>query len=280
VSPLQAVTLAAAAAGCTLEPIVAAKEDTDFENKPAAIIGYRVVLDKKPNSGFNDFSGLPTSQAAAAQVDDANSALSTAQKALNNERMRADKTVEGAVGDVTVLDPTGVPSNHKAPVALAASNWVAHLDPQVNQRGQSGPEQQWRWAAHLDPLANQPAPTKAPDANRSYVRIYALGSILSGSKEEIEEKKVHLQDLVTVAMRKTESDPVATSSAAPGTTANNRAPESAAEALPELSFHLELRALVVKGTAAQHEIIEQVMKVLKENEKPWWPQPATTSQPK
>ena len=34
---------------------------------------------------------------------------------------------------------------------------------------------------------------------------------------------------------------------------------------PELDFRRDSRALIVKATAAQHEIIEQIIQVLKEN---------------
>ena len=43
VSPLQAVAFAAAAAGCTLEPIFAPAEEAGLAGKPQHIIGYRIV---------------------------------------------------------------------------------------------------------------------------------------------------------------------------------------------------------------------------------------------
>jgi len=107
-------------------------------------------------------------------------------------------------------------------------------------------------------------PPKAPDRNLRSIRIYALGSILSGTKEEVAEKEDHFQRLLAVAF---EQAGLETGASAPGAAAKPETSEPATQPMPDLSFHLELRALVARGTAAQHEIIEQVMKALKENEK-------------
>ena len=45
VTPVQALTLVATAAGCVLEPVVAVREQWDYSNNPGQIIGYRFVLD-------------------------------------------------------------------------------------------------------------------------------------------------------------------------------------------------------------------------------------------
>jgi len=103
------------------------------------------------------------------------------------------------------------------------------------------------------------------DGNQRSVRIYALGSILSGTKEEIAMKQDHLRELVNEAMQKSEPESGGSISTGRGGGAISQKLDSGTKA-PELSFHLELRALIVKGTPEQHEIIEQVMKVLKEND--------------
>jgi hypothetical protein len=78
-----------------------------------------------------------------------------------------------------------------------------------------------------------------------FVRVNALGSFLSGSGKEVEEKKHRLSELFELALKTAGPD---------------------GSALPELSFHLDTRTLIAKATAAQHEIIEQVIRALKENE--------------
>jgi hypothetical protein len=75
------------------------------------------------------------------------------------------------------------------------------------------------------------------------VRVYALGAFLRGDSNQMKEKQVALQTLVEEAM--------------------NHA-GLPTESLT-LSFHPGTKALIVKGTAAQHEIIGQVITAMKEN---------------
>lgn len=92
----------------------------------------------------------------------------------------------------------------------------------------------------------------ADDSGRPVVRVYALGTILrakSGgeqNKTEIvltNEQKI-LTDLVSDALKK----------------AGSGSPQ------PEFTIHPESRALVVKATAGQQEIVQQVVQAMKENE--------------
>ena len=78
-------------------------------------------------------------------------------------------------------------------------------------------------------------------------------------------KQDHLRELVNETMQKSEPESGGSISTGRGGGAISQKLDSGTKA-PELSFHLELRALIVKGTPEQHEIIEQVMKVLKEND--------------
>ena len=83
------------------------------------------------------------------------------------------------------------------------------------------------------------------DNKRQIVRVYALGSILSGGEQESALKQVQCQELVRTTLDQADLGNVNS---------------------PKLSFHSESRVLVVKATSAQHEIIDQIIKALKENE--------------
>jgi hypothetical protein len=91
-----------------------------------------------------------------------------------------------------------------------------------------------------------PTPDAAPQDLRPTVRVYSLGASLGGSNEEMEKKTARLHDLIVLAIQK--SEPVA-----------SRTP-------PDLAFHAESRTLIAKATPAQHELIDQVVKAVRENE--------------
>ena len=87
--------------------------------------------------------------------------------------------------------------------------------------------------------------TKEAPLNAPIVRVYAMGPFMRGSSgDEIKEKQVSLQMLVLEAMEHAELK-------------GER---------PVLSFHDATKALIVKGTTAQHEIIDQIISAMKENE--------------
>jgi hypothetical protein len=90
------------------------------------------------------------------------------------------------------------------------------------------------------------APGSTPADLRSTVRVYSLGPILAGSKEDVAKKADRVQQLVELALQKSEP--------ASGRTA------------PELAFHAESRTLIAKATSAQHELLKQVIEAMKENE--------------
>ena len=79
-------------------------------------------------------------------------------------------------------------------------------------------------------------------------------------------KQDHLRELVNEAMQKSEPEAGGSISSGRGGSGIPQKLDGSPKMAPELSFHLELRALIVKGTPEQHDIIEQVMKVLKEND--------------
>ena len=80
---------------------------------------------------------------------------------------------------------------------------------------------------------------------RPSVRVNAMGSFLSGSEKEVADKKRQLSELIELALKAAGSD---------------------GRGLPDLSFHVESGTLIVRAIEAQHEIIEQVIRALKENE--------------
>ena len=84
-------------------------------------------------------------------------------------------------------------------------------------------------------------PTKP---SQPVTRIYAVGALLhAGSEDEIKRDEAMFQAVLHDALDK--SDP-------------NSAP-------PDLTLHPQSRTLIVKATVAQQEIVEQVIKALKEN---------------
>lgn len=107
----------------------------------------------------------------------------------------------------------------------------------------------------LDDVSNPNLPAPVPSKfatsqasaqnNAPFVRVFALGSVISGSASEIKEKEENLVKLIEDAL---EIGGVAT------------------QTTRRLSFHTQSRALIFKGTAREQEIIEQVIKALKENE--------------
>jgi hypothetical protein len=227
VSPLQALTLAAAAAGCAIEPIVATKEESDAADKPQSIIGYRIVPERKRGSGGGGFGN-----------GTGNFIGQYSKSKESQPQMKAPDPIKTGSGDVALPVADG-----DARISIGKKN------------------------EYLDPRSFDGAMAVAQkDGNQRSVRIYALGSILSGTKEEIAMKQDHLRELVNEAMQKSEPEAGGSISTGRGGGGISQKLDGGTKTAPELSFHLELRALIVKGTAEQHEIIQQVMRVLNENE--------------
>lgn len=114
------------------------------------------------------------------------------------------------------------------------------------------------------------APAGTPKENhRPFVKVYALGSIFTGNVQEIGEKQHRFENLVRDALGQSEPEgdvlPNDKSSAKAGASNGPFTAVKQAATQPEFSYHHETRALVVKATTAQHEIVEQVIKALKEN---------------
>ena len=99
-----------------------------------------------------------------------------------------------------------------------------------------------KWQASGDAQFGNPSTVPADD-NRRFVRVYALGSILNNDEDHGKHRRC--QDLIQMTLHQADLDSKIT---------------------PDLSFHPNSRVLVVKATAAQHEMIGQVIKALRENE--------------
>lgn len=236
VSPVQAVALACAAAGCALEPIYAPAEEavlpgaTAWE-KPAKAIGYRVVRDAAKMSGFGSNAVYQLPQLA--------SDISASEAKLQSLRQTLS-------------------ANH--PSVVAAENEHVRL---LRMQEQTGPANRpSRISSAGNPLTG-PAPTgtgptdatsgsvKPADADQKIVRVYRLGAAMverAGESPEEQKRKAIL---------------VAETEELIGQTLGTAGLDNTS---PNLSFHRGLGVLVAKASMAQHELIEQVVKALRENE--------------
>jgi hypothetical protein len=336
VSPLQAVALAAAAAGCTLEPIFAPKEALDASAQRA--IGYRIVR----VSAFTPFQSVGTMEQplseSARQLDSLGETLGQNHPSVVSAREYLKQLMspeyagslvgigivlakkDGAVvvaevipGSPASLAPAIKPGRRILSVAEEGKPEVDVTGLELEKvvqliRGAPGTAVRITLAAdtklgmgeHGFSLVRAKLPVKPVDAmfpkvmvvnpngaasglpglaggggvsgdnqgialsgvsftpsargNVPFVRVYAVGSVLSGSDNEITEKESSLRQLVASAI--------------------GMSGDKTAKA-PDLNFHKQSRALIVRATAGQQEIIEQVIKALKDNET----QPAATAKP-
>jgi PDZ domain len=90
-------------------------------------------------------------------------------------------------------------------------------------------------------------PSAAITPGKPFVRIYALGTILGGPSDSASlAKENDFRELIRESLAKAD----------------------AGETNLDLSFHKASRVLVAKATAAQHEIIQQLIAAMRENETP------------
>ena len=88
-------------------------------------------------------------------------------------------------------------------------------------------------------------PGAAPASNQPIVRVYALGVILTGlDAQASDQKQKDMELLITEALER----------------------GSSSKEKPELSFHRATKALIVKGTPAQQDIVAQTIDVIRDNE--------------
>ncbi len=203
VTPVQAVALACAAAGCTLEPIYAPAEEAVLPGASGPVnlgkvIGYRIV--RASASGADFFvSRTPTAT-------------------------------------VTQRGGGGVPKGGGG--------------------GDMAPGAQSPFGGGRERLMSSPQSAPSADTTERVVRVYALGSLLARSGENGSVETHETQKRRDQLIRATEELIGQTLAQANLTAAKS----------PDLAFNDSLRVLVAKATAAQHEIISQIIQALKENE--------------
>lgn len=217
VTPVQALALVAAAAGCTFQPIFAPDERAGQERM---IIGYRIELQAASGSGKASDGrpmNTPSSQFWSSVSPFGSSGGSSGTSASTG----------GLLPRVQVVDPNA-------------------------SRGTSSSNDRSRVPKNSFP--DQPGnPAGVPvDNNQPFVRVYGIGFIMTGREEEKGAKLKSLEDLIRRALNQAKLD-----------------------LNPGIDFHVETGALLSKATAAQQEIIEQVVQAMKENAT----QPAAAAKP-
>ncbi|HET6406910.1 MAG TPA: PDZ domain-containing protein [Chthoniobacteraceae bacterium] len=263
VSPVQAVALAAAAAGCKLETVQGPDGDT---------IGYRIVV--APKAATNDdtvgigtaittYNGeilindiLPDSPADRSQkLVPGDRIVSVAERGsdpvpFNGLSMpKAAELLRGPAGSVAELKIKGHRSGKTVtfdlPLVreqLKTSSWKTSVPMNVFIPATQGIATVGTAEAQFNKARNELEKQPRPDTLT--VRVYAVGPIFGGTEAESVEKEDSFKRLVAEALDRAETG----------------------KAQPVLSFHNKSRALIVKATAAEHEIIQQIIDVLKENE--------------
>lgn len=243
VSPVQAVALVCAAAGCAIEPIYAPAEEAVLPGasgpaNPGKVIGYRIVRESAKMSGISFAEIKPTQQiqstvtAAKAKLQTLRETLSAnhpSVEAAEMELVRLLRMLEQA-GSVTlphVKAITGSDSFARADGGLTA---ISGADPSAGSGGDTD---------------STDATVKPPDADQKITRVYALRGIL-GEGKDYGRKQEACEVLINEALRAAGVD---------------KTKES-----PGLSFHQDSRVLLVKATAAQQDIVLQIIEALKENE--------------
>jgi len=106
-------------------------------------------------------------------------------------------------------------------------------------------------------LATAPPAKSGEDPKQTFVRVYSLGAAL-GMKTTGEQNKSEAKRQADEELASNEKDLLALV-----TDALDKADPVSPQ--PQITVHPESRALVVKATAAQHEIVQQVVQALKEN---------------
>ena len=215
VTPVQAVALACAAAGCKMEPIFAPAEEAVLPDAEALYNAYQPIYAPAKEAALPGASG-PVNPG----------------KVIGYRIVRASASGGDSFG-------SRIP-NATRPAGGGASKGEAG--------GNTAPG-----AASSRRNSLMPSPQSAPSAENAerVVRVYALGAILGGgegSAEELKRRYALIGGACDLIARTLEI-------------ADLKADKS-----PEISLHSDLRVIVAKATAAQHDIILQVLQALKENE--------------
>ncbi|MFN0126204.1 MAG: hypothetical protein ACKV19_05910 [Verrucomicrobiales bacterium] len=198
VTPVQALALVVAAAGCSFKPIMAPEETAD--QKPM-IIGYKIEL--QPASGFGSTGGNPYGSSGGGSGTTSRTLFPTSATSRDTSIPR-----------VRVVDNLRAPEspNHGPRTAVPSA----------------------------DPAANPAGMGETDD--KPFVRVYAIGFIMTGTDKETVTKVENVQDLIRTSLNMAKLD-----------------------LNPDLNIHQRTGALIVKATTAQHEIIEQAVNAINGN---------------
>jgi hypothetical protein len=208
VTPVQALALLAAAAGCTLEPITAPKTGTYVEGEDDKVIGYR-------------FTTTPITQ------------ITYGGKMPRTSMVPNSSARPKPGGGLMLVENPG-----------AAPNLIRVPGAEANLYGSVSRDQPVSPVAEL-PLAAGTPTSQPAKPDEPTVRVYALGAVLRGNSDEMKQKEAGVLSLIQEALERA---------------------ELLSSAQPNVSFHSGSKTLIVKANSAQHEIIDQIMKALKENE--------------
>ena len=296
VSPLQAVAFAAAAAGCTMETIFAPKEAPDAS--PQKAIGYRIVLalpqDRRPTANSNRATalggqslsgvglvlakkdgGIVVGQIVPASPASLSSAIKPGQSILSvAEDGEPDVDVSGLQLEQVVQLIRGAPGTpvkitfgadsdkgptkqvvtlvrERLPVSSAepVTPKVRVVNSGAGDYGASSlgggdgmAAAEGRSATKPGTTSSRVPSTRSAQANDPFVRVYAIGFIMTGTEQEKVTKMRAVEELIKQALNQAKLD-----------------------LNPDLNIHSRTGTLISKATAAQHEIIDQVVQALKEN---------------
>lgn len=252
VSPVQALALLAAATGCTLEPIVAPVEPPDQGGVPPAdpfapgpgiyqggkIIGYRFER-PAPVSATAPLQRAGYSSLQATQRQNVPAKSSKSTTGTSSTSGSGASALPGSGGNAFPANPVADGgSNPPAAPALGAS---------ANTLGGLGGEYGGGFGSMTGGGYGSMAigVSKPAAKDEATVRVYAMGAVLRGSTDAVKEKEDSLKSLVADALGQA---------------------DLVGDNTPQLSFHPASKTLIVKGTAAQHAIVDQIISAMKENE--------------
>jgi hypothetical protein len=236
VTPVQALALVAAAAGCTLQPISAPVEAgsgqplppvSPFPSGPGLggdeykIIGYRFEVVEKPVPATRSTT-VPARSPQAASPSDLITAPRREPSSAPPQRMLS----------IVGVNPNG-PFVMERELPAHPNQIASKAEPNVNFTGEG------------DITLRNAFQSGAAKTDEPSVRVYAVGAFLRGTPDEMKDKQDQLTALIGSGLN------LATPAAQDG---------------PNLSFHTGTKTLIVKATAAQHDVISQIITALKENE--------------
>jgi hypothetical protein len=300
---VDAVTLIAAAAGCRLEPIPAPPESPEDKKKPQRVVGYYVTIAMRNPTVhapgikpvFRDVSlntagtigltlaeqngdilirdvvpGLPAAQSKA--IVPGEKLLSIAEEGATEVRaaeVGQERVSELLVGDpgskvrVTVAPPHGegqpkvvlLTRQPAHPIMATPPPLVRVVEPVVDtfsfintaalpNPAIPGMAPAATTLSNVTELAMTATPAIPSMPAGPLVRIYPVAFIIKGDETQMAEKQVALEELMLMSLDQADLG----------------------GQQPTLSLHRGTKVLIVKATPAQHEIIQQIITSLKENE--------------